>query len=260
LCDLGGKTRREAARQLGVPDGSVASRLARARALLAKRLARRGITLTGGVLAAVLAQNTATAGVPAPVVASTIKAASVFAAGQAAAADSVPPKVAALTEGVLKVMLLSKLKIATAVLLVLACVGATLVTFLPEAAGQQPAAAGVKAESYRVVVATKQDDGQRVVKKVAVPPGAVAGVVSAVDAKANRISVSIATTVRAQGVATKKEKDIELANVPVRKDAKLTIAGKEGKLADIAVGNFVIMELEAVGGMIAVTHIEALRK
>src|SRR4051794_1907929 len=38
LCDLEGMTRREAARQLAIPEGSVASRLARARVLLAKRL------------------------------------------------------------------------------------------------------------------------------------------------------------------------------------------------------------------------------
>src|SRR5438128_763397 len=37
LCDLEGMTRKEAARQLGIPEGSVASRLARARARLANR-------------------------------------------------------------------------------------------------------------------------------------------------------------------------------------------------------------------------------
>jgi RNA polymerase sigma factor (sigma-70 family) len=42
LCDLEGKTRREAARQLGWAEGTVASRLARGRGILAERLARRG--------------------------------------------------------------------------------------------------------------------------------------------------------------------------------------------------------------------------
>src|SRR5262249_13878664 len=57
LCDLGGKTRKEAARQIGVPEGTVAGRLARARAMLAKRLTQRGVTLTGGALAAVLSEK-----------------------------------------------------------------------------------------------------------------------------------------------------------------------------------------------------------
>ena len=54
LCDLEGMTRKEAARQLGIPEGSVASRLARARAMLAKRLTRRGVVFSGGSLGAVL--------------------------------------------------------------------------------------------------------------------------------------------------------------------------------------------------------------
>src|SRR5262249_14389748 len=53
LCDLEGMTRREAARHLGIPEGSVASRLARARVMLAKQLAQRGVVLSGGALAGV---------------------------------------------------------------------------------------------------------------------------------------------------------------------------------------------------------------
>ena len=43
LCDLEGKPRRQAAQQLGWPQGTVASQLTRARALLAKRLTRQGL-------------------------------------------------------------------------------------------------------------------------------------------------------------------------------------------------------------------------
>jgi multidrug efflux pump subunit AcrA (membrane-fusion protein) len=118
LCALEGKAVREAARQLGCPEGTVASRLARARAMLAHRLARRGLAVSGGALAAVLSQKAASGCVPAPVMSSTIKAVTLVAAGQA------PPgllsaQVAALTEGVMKAMLLNKLTKATVALAVL---------------------------------------------------------------------------------------------------------------------------------------------
>src|SRR5207237_9646502 len=102
LCDLEGKTRKEVAGQLGCPEGAVASRLARARIMLAKRLKGRGVALSGGALAAVLAQNVAPAGVPNSVVDSTINAASLLAAGKAAAPGAISVKVTALTEGVMK--------------------------------------------------------------------------------------------------------------------------------------------------------------
>jgi RNA polymerase sigma factor (sigma-70 family) len=138
LCDLAGKTRREAARQLGVPEGTVAGQLARARKMLAKRLARRGLQLSGAAVALVLSQNVASAVVPISVVSNTIQAATVFAAGQGAANGAISAPVAALTQGVLKTMLWSKLKVATVVLAgVLACVGGGAVAFLPPAAGQQ---------------------------------------------------------------------------------------------------------------------------
>ena len=56
LCDLEGKTRKEAAVQLKIPEGTVASRLATARAMLAKRLARRGLSLSDAALATALAK------------------------------------------------------------------------------------------------------------------------------------------------------------------------------------------------------------
>src|SRR5262249_10276218 len=109
LCDLEGKTRKEAARQLALPEGTVASRLMRARALLAKRLARDGLALCGAALAASLSPKGAMGDVPASVVSSTIKAATALAAGPAAA-GLISVKVATLTEGVLTTMLIAKFK------------------------------------------------------------------------------------------------------------------------------------------------------
>jgi predicted DNA-binding protein (UPF0251 family) len=119
LCDLEGRTRKEVASQLGLPEGTVASRVARARILLAKRLARNGVTVSGGTLAGVLSQKVASEGVPTSVMTSTIKALTSVAAGQVAAAGVISPQVAALTEGVMKSMMLTKLKTATMVLLAL---------------------------------------------------------------------------------------------------------------------------------------------
>src|SRR5207244_8767447 len=65
LCDLEGKTRKEAARHFHLPEGTVASRLATARAMLGKRLARSGLAVSGAAAVAVLAQQAAAAGVPA---------------------------------------------------------------------------------------------------------------------------------------------------------------------------------------------------
>src|SRR5262249_5190771 len=110
LCDLQGKSRKEAAKQIGCPEGTVAGRLARARAMLAKRLARHGLTVTGAVLAAALTEETASAKVPLSVASGTIKAASIFAAGPAAAGGAISARSVALAERVLKTMLLTKLK------------------------------------------------------------------------------------------------------------------------------------------------------
>ena len=120
LCDLQGLSRTAAARQVGWPVGTLNWRLAQARALLAKRLVRYGLTLSGGVLAEAIAQPAGFAGVPSSMIASTTRAAAAVATGPGAVAGVVPVKVALLVQGVLQTMLLSKLKTAVAVVLLVA--------------------------------------------------------------------------------------------------------------------------------------------
>ncbi len=116
LCDLEGKTRKDAARQLVVPEGTVAGWLTRGRAMLAKRLREHGLAISGGALAVALTEKTTSAGVPTSVVAVTVNAVALASAGKAMAPGALPLRVAALAEGVLKTMLLKKLRIACALL------------------------------------------------------------------------------------------------------------------------------------------------
>ena len=51
LCDLEGKSRKEAARQLGWLDGTLSGRLARGRQMLAKQLTQHGFAVSAGVIA-----------------------------------------------------------------------------------------------------------------------------------------------------------------------------------------------------------------
>jgi RNA polymerase sigma factor (sigma-70 family) len=161
LCDLEGKSYKEAARHLGCPEGTLAARLARGRALLGKRLARHGLAATSAALTAALSQS-ASAGVPASVVSSTIEAASLFAAGQAAATGAISMKAAALTEGVLKSMLLTKLKIVVGagVLFAAAALSGTAgLLYQTQAQEQAPKAKAAAVE--RAKPSEKERDGQR---------------------------------------------------------------------------------------------------
>ena len=116
LCYLEGKTRSEAARQLGVPEGTLAAWVARGRVMLAKRLARNGLVLSSGALATALMHNTASASVPVSLASSTLQAASLLAADQAASSAIATPALA-LMEGVMKEMIATKLKKTMTVLL-----------------------------------------------------------------------------------------------------------------------------------------------
>src|SRR6266851_204758 len=179
LCDVEGNTRKEAARRLGWPEGTLSGRLSRARVLLAKRLARHGLALSGGAVAVVLSQNAASACVPAPLVSSTVQAAALVAAGHAAAGVVSAP-VAALTEGVMKAMLMTKLKIATAVVLAVGLLGVGFGLYQTQAAAAPDGKKEVGKESVVGAPAVgapakeeeKTDDDAKDDEKINLPKGA----------------------------------------------------------------------------------------
>jgi RNA polymerase sigma factor (sigma-70 family) len=220
LCDLEGKTRKEAARHCRLPEGTVASRLAAARALLARRLARSGLAVSGAALAAVLSQQAASAGVPASVASSTIKAASLFAAGQAAVPGLLSGEAVDLAEGVLKTMLLTKLKTATAVLLAVAVLGAAAAAF-PRQGPADPPGKEVKETAVRLVKEKKGGENGAVV---------VSGFLKAVDAEKSTLTVA----------GKEGEKTFTAAN-----DAAVVNNGRPGTLAELPVRAFVTLSLLA---------------
>jgi RNA polymerase sigma factor (sigma-70 family) len=123
LCYLEGRTRDEAARQLGQSVRTLDRRLESGKERLRARLGRRGLTLSGAMLTASLSQEAPAAGVPAALVMGTMKTALLVASGQAMAPGVVPAEVIALAQGVLKTMLRTRMKIALVVLLALGLLG-----------------------------------------------------------------------------------------------------------------------------------------
>ena len=109
LCELEGLPRPEAARRLGIPEGTLSSRLARAKARLRDRLARRGVALPAAALSAILFREAQAATLPLSLLESTVEAATLVAAGPTATA-AISASVASLSEGVIKTMFIAKLK------------------------------------------------------------------------------------------------------------------------------------------------------
>jgi RNA polymerase sigma factor (sigma-70 family) len=138
LCDLEGKTRKEAARQLGVPEGTLSTRLGRARARLARGLARRGVTVSGATLAAVLAEKAAPGYVPNALVSATVRAASLFTAGGVLPAGLISGKTAMLMKGVLKTMSLTKLRSVTVLLVAVSLVALGGSALMHRTAAEEP--------------------------------------------------------------------------------------------------------------------------
>jgi small nuclear ribonucleoprotein (snRNP)-like protein len=189
--------------------------------MLARRLARHGLAVSGGSLAAALSQNAASAGVPTSAVSSTIKATTLFAAGQAAS-GAIPAHVVALAEGVLTTMSLTKIKIAVAVLVAVGVLGTGAGWLMHPARAEKP--------TKRAAENAGREDRTE-----------VSGVVTAVDASRNTIRIHL-------GKESPGEEAFTLAG-----DAKVLLddgtgdklSFREGKLTDLTEGNPVTLRLSA---------------
>ena len=94
LCDLRGESRADAARALGIPAGTLSSRLAGGRKRLAARLTQRGITLSVPALSATLATDRASAAVSEALVSKTCELVANWTTGAL-----IPEPVLQLTQG-----------------------------------------------------------------------------------------------------------------------------------------------------------------
>jgi RNA polymerase sigma factor (sigma-70 family) len=113
LCCLEGKSQEEAAQMLACPRGTLSSWLTRGRERLRQRLLRRGIVVSSAGLTAALTSDALASGGMIPLVASLIRV-----AGGVAPAGLLSVRTIALAEGMLRMMLMTKVKSVTAVLLV----------------------------------------------------------------------------------------------------------------------------------------------
>jgi RNA polymerase sigma factor (sigma-70 family) len=162
LCYLEGLTYDEAARQLGCPRGTVSTRLTKARELLRRRLARRGVGLPTAALAGAPGAQPALAA-PLGLVSATVRA----------ARGAVPARVAAVAEGVLRGMFFARIKSASVVLLLLTFLGTGVGALLHQGRAETAASAAPRADGeqvYRQLFTRTGQDGKPYDREELEPP------------------------------------------------------------------------------------------
>jgi RNA polymerase sigma factor (sigma-70 family) len=150
LCYLEGRTREEAARQLGYSLGTLKRRLDTGRQRLGRQLERRGLALSAGLIVLGVMQGVARAAVPAGLTAATVKA------GLAAATRL--SALAVWGEAVRRAVAGGKLKCTAAVLLALGALGLGAGALKHQAQAQRPAEAAAADEPPAAAPARPADE------------------------------------------------------------------------------------------------------
>jgi RNA polymerase sigma factor (sigma-70 family) len=137
LCELEGRPRKEAAGLLGIPEGTLSSRLAAARKVLARRLARYAPAIPAAALVAALTPGALAAVVPSALETSTVQAMT----------GAASPAVAALSEEILGAMFFRKLRHVAVIVLAVGMLAGGALFFGARAGGPEKAAPQPRAKA-----------------------------------------------------------------------------------------------------------------
>ncbi len=160
LCYLEGLACEAAAIRLGVPVGTVKSRLARGRDRLRGRLIRRGLAPSVGLLGIGLATETVQAALPGSVVKAIARTATSFAAGEEATLGAVSASMSSVIQRIAFVMSLSKMARLTTAVLAVAAASIGIVALTARTSAEPPKVKGQG--KIAVGKAARGDDPTRV--------------------------------------------------------------------------------------------------
>ena len=269
LCLLEGKTRDEAAQDLGWSLSTLRGRLERGRKRLQARLAQRGLTLSIALLGVFVVEKATAAALSPSALDATVKAALLVAAGQSTT-GVISSQVVGLMKGALNSMLVAKMKFVGLVVLAVSILGIGAGLFLHQAVAneqtqtqtQAPPTVTADLDGPTIVVLDQVDAKKPEKAKEAKPAGdpkavrfQMEGVLEEVDAKEGYVTVRDMirsgkmelTLVKGKdgfNATLKLAKPTILKNLRVLGDAKITDDGKEKKLSDLKAGMAVKVDLE----------------